>query len=139
MVDDRIQTDGNLGEHEDVREALGLLQADQAGFNDNRRWRYAVRDVATLDYRGPGIWRQIGPAPTLIANQQIFEGIGPDSGEVVDIAVDPRGGPDHTIYIATGSGGVWKSANGGPTRQPPPDPLPARSTGALALCPDGPR
>ena len=41
----------------------------------------------------------MGPAPLLIGNQQVFQGIGPDAGEVVDIAIDPRPGPDRTIYI----------------------------------------
>ena len=138
MPDDRIQTDANRGESEGVPEALSVLQADQSGGNDNRRWRYAVRDVASLNFAGPGVWRQIGPAPLLVGNQQIFEGIGPDSGEVVDIAVDPRGGPDRTVYIATGSGGVWKSTDGGTSWRPLTDNLAATSHGAIALDPGDP-
>src|SRR5207245_10686729 len=37
-----------------------------------------------------GQWRQIGPAPLRIDREQVFQGAGPDAGEVVDIAIDPR-------------------------------------------------
>ena len=37
-------------------------------------------------------WTQVGPAPLQINAEQNYQGAGPDSGQVVDIAVDPRGG-----------------------------------------------
>ena len=137
MADDinELETDANEGEAEGMPEALGFLQGDRRGNNDNRRWRYAVRDVETLDYAGPGIWKQVGPAPLLVGNHQIFQGTGPDSGEVVDIAIDPRPG---IIYIATGSGGVWKSTDDGVSWRPITDHLPAISIGAIALDPANP-
>src|SRR3954447_6711778 len=94
-------------------EALGSLQTDPAGRLDNRRWRHAVQDVDALDYAGPGVWKPVGPAPLLVASSMNVMGAGPNSGEVVDIALDPRGGSDRTIYIATGSGGLWKSTDDG--------------------------
>lgn len=134
----RAENDANEFEAEGTPEALSILQATRRGRNDNRRWRYAVREVDSLNYAGPGVWRQIGPAPMLIGNQQVFQGIGPDSGEVVDIAFDPRAGDERTIYIATGSGGVWKSTNDGRSWRPLTDHLPAMSIGAIALDPADP-
>src|SRR4051812_15508147 len=108
-------------------EALGDLQVDSAGRLDNRRWRYAGQDVDALDYAGPGIWKPVGPAPLLVSAGMNVMGTGPDSGEVVDIALDPRGGPDRTIYIATGSGGLWKSTDDGVRWRPLTDHLPSSS------------
>ena len=46
MADDE---DIEAGEDEGAPpEALSILQADRSGTNDNRRWRYAVRDVGAL-------------------------------------------------------------------------------------------
>jgi hypothetical protein len=138
MADQQTDNDANRGESEGVPEALSVLQADQSGGNDNRRWRYAVREVDALSYAGTGAWRLVGPAPLLVGNQQVFQGTGPDSGEFVDIALDPRGGPNQVIYAATGSGGVWKSLNGGVSWVPLIDHLPATAIGAIALDPANP-
>ncbi len=97
-----------------------------------------MREVGELNYAGPGLWRLVGPAPLLVGNQQVFQGIGPDSGEVVDIAIDPRAGDDRIIYIATGSGGVWKSLDDGRSWRPITDHLPATAIGAIALDPGDP-
>src|SRR4051812_32891342 len=137
----QLPNDANLGESESVPEALSILQSDRRGNNDNRRWRYALRDVEEqLEFGGPGLWRQVGPSPLLVGGQQVFQGMGPDSGEVVDIAIDPRAadGGDRTIYIATGSGGVWKSRDDGLSWRPLTDNLPAMSIGAVALDPGDP-
>ena len=53
-------------------------------------------------------WMQIGPAP-LIPGLGASNAVGPESGMVRDIAIDPRGSTDQTIYVATDSGGVWKT------------------------------
>ncbi|HUY19337.1 MAG TPA: choice-of-anchor D domain-containing protein [Candidatus Binataceae bacterium] len=82
-------------------------------------------------------WTQVGPAPLQINAEQNYQGAGPDSGQVVDIAVDPRTS-DKTIYIATGSGGVWKSDDSGTTWAPKTDKLLTLSTGAVALDPGNP-
>jgi len=110
---DQYPSDGNKGESEGVPEALQDREGDRDGANDNRRWRYAVRELEAMDYTGPGIWRQIGPAPLQVGRHQVFQGPGPASGEVVDIALDPRGGDTRTIYAAAGNGGLWKSTDGG--------------------------
>src|SRR5262249_15668948 len=61
-----------------------------------------------------------------------------DSGEVVDIAIDPRGTTDQTVYIVTNDGGVWKTTNGGTSWTPLTDNLPWLSMGAVALDPANP-
>ena len=83
-------------------------------------------------------WVQIGPAPLQIDVNQNFQGAGPDSGEVVDIAIDPSGTTDSTIYIAAGSGGIWKSTDSGNSWTPKTDSLLTLSTGAVALDPGNP-
>ena len=97
---------------------------------------------AAIKLLPPGVtgvqWTQIGPAPLRIDASQIFQGAGPDSGEVVDIAVDPTGGSDNTIYIATNDGGVWKTTDGGSTWRPRSDYMPSLSMGAVVLDPSNP-
>ena len=83
-------------------------------------------------------WTQIGPAPLRIDQEQIYQGAGPDSGEVVDIAIDPRGASDQVIYLATNDGGIWKSTDGGTSWKPKTDYLPSLSMGAVALDPGNP-
>src|SRR5262249_52750359 len=83
------------------------------------------------------------PTPTPTVNPQapsnvLFQGAGPDSGEVVDIAIDPRGTSDQTVYIATNDGGIWKTTNGGTSWTPLTDNLPSLSMGAVALDPGNP-
>ena len=135
---DQYPSDGNEGESEGVPEALLDRERDRDGANDNRRWRYAVRELESMDYTGPGIWRQIGPAPLQVGRHQIYQGTGPVSGEVVDIALDPRGGDTRVIYAAAGNGGLWKSTDGGTSWRPMTDQLPATAIGAVALDPVDP-
>ncbi|MFL6415223.1 MAG: WD40/YVTN/BNR-like repeat-containing protein, partial [Bryobacteraceae bacterium] len=80
-------------------------------------------------------WVGIGPQPLRIDAEQNFQGSGPDSGEVVDILIDPGGASDQTILIATNNGGVWKSVDGGASWQTRTDFMPSLSMGALAMDP----
>ena len=80
-------------------------------------------------------WQLLGPQPLRIDAEQEFQGRGPDSGEVVDIAIDPTGATDQTIFIATNNGGVWKTVDGGATWQPKTDFMPSLCMGAIALDP----
>jgi len=82
-------------------------------------------------------WVQIGPAPLRIDNNK-YQGDGPDSGEVVDIAIDPSGTSDQVIYIAANDGGIWKSIDGGASWSPKTDFMPSLSMGAVALDPGNP-
>jgi len=88
-------------------------------------------------------WTQIGPAPLRIDSEQVFQGAGPDSGQVTDIAIDPGGAADKVIYIATNDGGIWKTTNADAapasvTWQPLTDAMPSNSMGAVALDPGNP-
>jgi photosystem II stability/assembly factor-like uncharacterized protein len=82
-------------------------------------------------------WKQIGPAPLVINPPNGNDGKGPDSGTVVDIAIDPSGTTDQVMYIA-GSGGVWKTTDGGKMWTPKTDFIPTLSVGAVALDPADP-
>lgn len=124
------------GGSEEVPEALLALQQDLQGLAVPSRWRAAAADVAGLDFVGPGRWKQVGPDPLVVSNQQIFQGIGPNSGEVVDIAIDPRG-DSRTIYLATGNGGLWKSVDGGTSWAPLTDLL-EYCVSAVAIDPGDP-
>lgn len=83
-------------------------------------------------------WTQIGPAPLRIDKEQNFQGSGPDSGEVLDIAIDPRNSTDNVIYIATNDGGIWKTTDGGSTWKSKTDFMPSLSMGAVELDPGNP-
>jgi photosystem II stability/assembly factor-like uncharacterized protein len=78
-------------------------------------------------------WNQIGPAPLSIDAEQNYQGAGPDSGEVTEIAIDPRGTTDQVMYISTNNGGIWKTTDGGNTWFPMTDSLASLSGGAVAL------
>src|SRR6266511_2705986 len=83
-------------------------------------------------------WTQIGPAPLIIDAEQNYQGQGPDAGQVVSIAIDPRNTTDRVIYSAFNDGGVWKTTDGGDTWQPKTDYMPTLSIGAVALDPANP-
>ena len=78
-------------------------------------------------------WTQVGPAPLSIDAEQNYQGAGPDSGQVTEIAIDPRGTSDQNIFISTNDGGIWKSTDGGTTWKPKTDYLATLSMGAVAL------
>ncbi len=70
-------------------------------------------------------WRSIGPVNT--------------SGRIDDIAVARVRGEADAIYVATASGGVWKSANNGVSWSPVFDNVDAMmSIGAIAVAPSAP-
>jgi photosystem II stability/assembly factor-like uncharacterized protein len=66
--------------------------------------------------------------------------IGPTnvSGRATDVvAVTPKG-QSYTIYVATASGGAWKTDNEGTTWEPIFDKAPATTIGDLAIAPSNP-
>ena len=83
-------------------------------------------------------WTGVGPAGMAVDSAQSVMGSGPTSGEVVDIAIDPRNTSDQVIYIATNDGGIWKTTNGGTTWNATMDFMPSLSMGAVALDPNNP-
>jgi FG-GAP-like repeat len=86
-------------------------------------------------------WTQVGPAPLQINPFGVgarYQGQGPDSGLVTDIAIDPSGTSDNVIYIGTDYGGVWKSTDGGYDWAPKLDFKSELSIGAVAVDPANP-
>lgn len=67
-----------------------------------------------------------------------WRNLGPDiiSGRCTDIAVPP--GDNHTIYVGSCHGGVWKTRNSGVTWEPIMEDLPTGSIGDIALAPSNP-
>src|ERR1700727_2291835 len=118
--------------------AFLLDHSDPAGVPRPDVWRQAVADFYQLDLDASVLWSQIGPAPLIVNGDQIFMGIGPDSGEVTDILIDPSGTTDQTIYITTDDGGIWKTADGGTTWRALTDQMFSISMGAIAMDPANP-
>ncbi|MEN6561894.1 MAG: hypothetical protein ABFD52_14080 [Acidobacteriota bacterium] len=67
--------------------------------------------------------------------------IGPTnvSGRVTDVAVVPPKGRNYTLYVASASGGVWKTDNEGTTWTPVFENMPTAAIGDIALAPSDPR
>lgn len=67
-----------------------------------------------------------------------FRSIGPaiTSGRISDIAIHPDN--KYVQYVATSSGGVWKTANNGTTYQPIFDSQGSYSIGCVAIAPSNP-
>lgn len=137
------------------QEAFWSTHRDPKGGLRPDLWRSGISNFLTLKAAqlplltlpGATAWLQIGPEPLRIDNDQRFQGEGPDSGEVVDIAIDPTGADDKTVYIATNDGGIWKTVDGGLKWKPMTDtgcpdaatPCPSLSMGAVALSPLDPK
>ncbi|MGW3101358.1 choice-of-anchor D domain-containing protein [Streptomyces sp. NPDC001100] len=79
-------------------------------------------------------WLQVGPAPI---RETLGDRPAPVAGRVYDVAIDPRGSSDQTIYVAT-AGGIWKSLDSGATWAPKTDRLPWNQMSAVALDPVNP-
>jgi photosystem II stability/assembly factor-like uncharacterized protein len=140
----------NKDEQKLRQEAFWSTHRDPQGRVRPDLWRLGIDQYLTIRASRPwwmlppaSNWFQIGPQPLRIDNDQIYQGEGPDSGEVVDIAIDPSGDSDNTIYIATNDGGIWKTTDGGMTWKVMtdtgcPDAMtncPSLSMGAVTLAP----
>lgn len=73
---------------------------------------------------GKLMWSHIGPTNV--------------SGRSTDIAVVTPKGKNYTIYVATASGGLWKTTNEGTTWEPIFEQAPSTSIGDVALAPSNP-
>jgi photosystem II stability/assembly factor-like uncharacterized protein len=79
---------------------------------------------------GPVNWTSLGPAP------EVGPGALAVSGRVDGIATDPTN--PNIIYVATASGGVWKTTNSGVTWSALTDDQSTLFMGAIALAPSDP-
>ncbi|MCB1607262.1 MAG: hypothetical protein KDI71_09835 [Xanthomonadales bacterium] len=106
-------SDKRDGELEQIRERerwfAEVRALDQVGNAD--RLRAAAAEQVKADRvarRGPmPEWQMLGPAPMTMLNWSM----GNVAGRTTALAVDPRN--DNVLYLGTGSGGLWKSADGG--------------------------
>src|ERR1022692_2312875 len=118
--------------HGKLRTAFLKNRSDSAGQPRPDLWRQGLLDYNELDVDASILWKSIGPAPLYIDSQvkwtnpdgsttpdSVYQGEGPDSGEVTDIAIDPSGTADTNLYIATNDGGIWKTTDGGSNWIPP--------------------
>lgn len=86
--------------------------------------------------RGAGralLWQPLGPRPIL---DEFWSGTDDASGRVVSIAVHPV--DPNTAYIASASGGVWKTTDGGGLWTPLTDELSNLNHGCVAIDPSNP-
>jgi photosystem II stability/assembly factor-like uncharacterized protein len=78
----------------------------------------------------PGPWSSLGPHPII---NEYWSGNANASGRVVSIAIDPTS--PSTVYIASASGGIWKTADAGLNWAPLTDELSILTHGYVALDP----
>ncbi len=78
-------------------------------------------------------WRFLGPNPI---SSEYWSGDSNASGRVVSIATHPS--DPNVVYIASASGGVWKTTDGGLRWTPLTDELSILNHGAVALDPSDP-
>jgi photosystem II stability/assembly factor-like uncharacterized protein len=110
-------------------EWMWLQRADPDGSIPPAAYREALAQTGQLD-------GDTGRAsPQLAGARWQLLGPGNIGGRLIDLVLDPaRPG---TVYVAAGTGGVWKSTDGGDTFATAwSDSLP-QSMGALAVAPDG--
>ncbi|HEX9823650.1 MAG TPA: choice-of-anchor D domain-containing protein [Actinomycetota bacterium] len=132
-------------------EQLDLVQnhLDPTGLLRNDLWLKGIQQTMEMPVSadmigapGSGVqgaqWTQVGPGPIRVDADQIFMGTGPNAGEVLDLAIDPRNTTDRIIYVATNDGGIWKSTDGGASWEAKTDFLPSLSMGAVSLDPSNP-
>ncbi len=125
------------------------------GWKPFKRWAYfmaprvypsgripdpAQKKKALARYRNPSSaarfnkseWAPLGPADWTNGNS----GYNPGNGRINDIVVHPQ--DTSIIYVATPSGGLWKSKDGGQSWNPLTDTLSVIGGSAIAIHPDDP-
>lgn len=109
------------------------------------RIRRALRSAALLFAAGAGLAapaaaQQSQAAPITEADLQAFapREIGPavTGGRIADLAADPS--DPSILWVASASGGIWKTENRGHTWTPLTDDFPVSAFGAIALAPSDP-
>jgi photosystem II stability/assembly factor-like uncharacterized protein len=122
------------GEHEAPPDEWLLAQRLSGGPIPARAYELAARQAARLPLLGS---KHPTASFSKSSKQSSWQFVGPTNigGRVMDIAVDTR--QANTIYVATATGGLWKSTNGGQTLQSIwPNSL-SQSFGAVAITPQG--
>lgn len=116
------------------------LHADESGAVRADLFRASLAHFGQLTVVSPGPWLQIGPAPASVNTYIAGNGQmpGPNTGSVLDMAIDPSGDTDQIVYAVSNDGGLWKTTDGGSTWLPLTDGLATLSFGAVALDPSSP-
>jgi hypothetical protein len=134
----------------DYRDERGRVRPDlwEQGIEQFRQMNYAAgvarpgmagAEAPAAGFGLQGVqWIQVGPQPAFPIEGISFQGNGAMSGEVLDLAIDPRNTFDRVIYSVTNDGGVWRSTDGGVTFEPKTDFMPSLSMGAIVLDPANP-
>lgn len=119
---------------------MSRLNATQAGAHALARGLGSAALLALTFAASPLAGQQATAAAITEADLQAFapREIGPavTGGRVADLAADPDN--PSVIWVASASGGVWKSTTRGQTWQPLTDDLPVSAFGAVALAPSNP-
>src|ERR1019366_8390291 len=115
--------------HGKLRTAFLKNRSDSAGQPRPALWRQGLLDSQVK-------WTNPDGSTT---PDSVYQGEGPDSGEVTDITIDPSGTADTNLYIATNDGGIWKTTDGGSNWIPTMDSMPSLSMGAVAVDPANPK
>ncbi|HEX6085661.1 MAG TPA: hypothetical protein VF266_14115 [Thermoanaerobaculia bacterium] len=130
-----------IGEYEDEKHGFSLVHHhDPSGVVRADLYRASIRDFnavrnGTFAHLGLGqTWDQNGPGPaqvnaSLSGNGQMP---GPNTGAVMDLAIDPAG---QIAYAVFNDGGVWKTTDGGDSWTPTTDSLDTLSFGAVVISP----
>ncbi|MBI2333638.1 MAG: hypothetical protein HYU84_16050, partial [Chloroflexi bacterium] len=136
-----------------------FAEEDQSGHRDEEhgldpKYHYGPDKTLTNIYYQKGVrsffqipmdlsvqWSQLGPQAATVNTYLADNGQmpGPNTGAVIDIAIDPSGTSDEIIYVISNDGGVWKTIDGGATWKPLTDNLKTLSFGAVALDPGNPQ
>ncbi len=96
-------------------------------------WRPSDMITGPRGPRSPLVWSPLGPRPIV---DEIWSGNAEASGRVVSVAPHPSDAA--TIYIASASGGIWKTTNGGGLWTALTDELSNLNHGCVALDPSNP-
>lgn len=94
-------------------------------------WRPEDMQAGAPD--GPIVWSRLGPRPI---RNEVWSGNANASGRVVSIAPHPTNA--NIVYIASASGGIWKTTDGGLNWSPITDELSNLNHGAVVLDPGNP-
>lgn len=129
------------GENRDEQHGLDLvLHQDATGKVRPDLFRESLRLFKALPQDQATQWLQDGPTPAHVNAYLAGNGQrpGPNSGAVMDLAIDPSGSSHTVAYAISNDGGVWKTVNAGATWVPKTDRLDTLSFGALAMDPANP-
>lgn len=103
--------------------------------DDARRRAWQASQTLTAPLAEPSlVWQSIGPMPTICASNCTFGRTGfefPTSGRVNTIAVSPEN--PQLVLIGAGTGGIWRSEDGGSTFVPVSGDHPDLTVGSIAF------